>query len=210
MHALDPKLPELPMPQGRADAPARRQAVRACFAALIEALGAAEAADADTAQRAGSLWLDHLLAGQGRDPHAAVGRGIASAERTPVLVSGLGFHLVCPHHLTVATGTAALGYVPAGRVVGFGHLSELVQVCTARMALQEDATATIAQTLQHALGAHAVAVRLQAHHLCHSVLYPRAQAAQAVTWALEGDAAAATHLQGLLTTTDAAKAAPTA
>jgi GTP cyclohydrolase I len=173
----------------------RRPAVRAAFFALLHAWGAADSAEADTANRATSLWLEHLLAGQNADPAAALGRGAPATVKTPVHIDGLGFHMVCPHHLTVASGTATVAYAPMGRLVGFGHLAALVHACTARLVLQEEATEQIGHTLRTGVNAKAVAVRLQAHHPCHSVLYPRSHGATATTWALVGDPKTALALQ---------------
>jgi GTP cyclohydrolase I len=174
------------------------RAVRQAFASLIEALDITDAADAQTPDRAAALWVDHLIAGQHADLAAALGPALRSEQHAPIVIEPLGFHIVCPHHLTVASGTASIAYWPAGQIVGFGRVAKLVEVATARLALQEEATADIAKALMHVLQAQAVVVRLRAEHLCHTVLHPRSHGAKATTWGFEGDAALLPQLQSLL------------
>lgn len=175
-----------------------KAAVRQAFTRLIEALGITEQTDAQTAQRATSLWLEHLLASEHGSVDEALGPGLASEQNGPILLEPMGFHLVCPHHLTIAAGNASVAFWPAGRIVGFGRLQKLVHAATAQVALQEVATSQIAQTIMRALAPRAVAVRLRAEHLCHTVLHPRAHNSQATSWGLLGEPDLAVQLQRLL------------
>ncbi|HET6344255.1 MAG TPA: GTP cyclohydrolase I, partial [Myxococcota bacterium] len=80
----------------------KRRRVEKAFEALLEALGVAVEGDfARTPGRAASLWLDQLLAGAETEPTRALGRGVASRAVSPVCITHMGVHLVCPHHLTV-------------------------------------------------------------------------------------------------------------
>lgn len=173
-------------------------AVAAAFAALVEALGLGETADAQTPGRAASLWLEHLTRHEGHSCAEALGDVLPAAHDAPIVLGPMGFHLVCPHHLTVASGAADVAFWPKAHIVGFGRIAQLVSVATARLALQEDATTAIAQALMQQLQPKAVAVRLRAEHLCHTVLYPRSQGAKATTWSLLGEPASASALQQLV------------
>lgn len=183
-------------------APPRRRidpaAVRQAFTGLIEALGIADVTDHRTAYRATTLWLDHLMVGLAQDLKASLGPALSSDQSAPISIEPMGFHLVCPHHLTIASGTASIAYWPTGRIVGFGRLANLVQIATCRPALQENVAADIAKTLMQVTGAKAVTVRLRAEHPCHTILQPASHGARATTWAFEGDSTAALQLQGLL------------
>ncbi len=165
---------------------------------LLRALGVPLVGElARAPARAARLWREHLLAGEGIDAKAVLGRGAPSRARGAVTLRGIHVHLVCPHHLTVAFGEAQLAYLPAGRIAGFGALTRLVRACTARVVMQEDATQCIADTLAEVLGARAAVAMIDARHPCHAVSQPSSHRARAVTWAEAGnpkDAATLHHL----------------
>jgi GTP cyclohydrolase I len=170
--------------------------LRAAFAELTSALGVPPDPElARTPARAADLWANHLLAGEGVDLASTLGDAAPSRSTAPVSLFGLGVHLVCPHHLTVAFGRAHVAYVPGGRIVGFGALARLVDAATSRLTLQEDATVAVATTLVEALGASAAVAVIDAVHPCHNVLHARSHGAHAVTWASQGAPAAARRLE---------------
>jgi GTP cyclohydrolase IA len=154
-----------------------------------------------TPRRVALLWADHLLAGARLEPRTLLGRGSATRSRAPVTLQHLGVHLVCPHHLTVAFGTAHVAYLPNRRAAGFGALARLVRVCTARLVLQEEASQAVAETIVDSLGARAAAVVIDAVHPCHNVPHGRSHRAHAVTWGEAGDPRAARDLRQLLSVT---------
>ena len=185
----------------RADDATGSNALQTAFATVLAALPRVQPGGLEgTPARAAELWLKHLLRGEGRDLNAALGRGVPSTASAPVAVSGMGVHLICPHHLTVACGTADVAYVPAGRIVGLGRLSHLVEMATSRLVLQEDATESIATALEISLAPAAVMVIIEARHPCHTILHPRSHAAQTQTWALRGPPSSRKKLERLIQT----------
>lgn len=179
-----------------------RRAVQKAFADLLAALGATPSGQLRGApQRAAALWSEHLLAGEREDLASIIGSGIRTTHPTPVAVTRIGMHLVCPHHLTVAFGEAHVAYAPAGRLVGFGTLTRLVKACTARFVLQEEAGQLVANALAEHLHARAAAVMLVATHPCHNITMPRAHKARTATWAHAGNGKDARALKSLLLTT---------
>lgn len=170
--------------------------LRAAFAELTAALGMPLDPELRrTPDRAAELWARHLVAGTGIDLASTLGETAQSASTAPVSLFGLGVHLVCPHHLTVAFGQAHVAYVPGGRIVGFGALARLVAAATSRLTLQEQATELVAATLVGHLGARAAVAVIDAVHPCHNVLHARSHRAHAVTWAATGEPAAARRLE---------------
>ena len=151
-----------------------------------------------TATRCTTLWCEHLLAGTHANLRRVVGRGAAATCQTPVCVTGIGVHMVCPHHLTVAFGEAHIAYVPHQRMLGFGALSRLAQACTARLVLQEQATQDMADAMVTLLDAPATLVRIEAMHPCHNIPYPRSHRARAITEASHGKTAEVRALRALL------------
>ena len=91
---------------------------------------------------------------------------MGEADPDVVVVGGLRFHAMCPHHLLPYRGVAHVAYLPAGKLVGFGRLAELVDCFTKRLTLQERATHQIADALCRHLGARGAGCVIEAEQLC--------------------------------------------
>ena len=150
---------------------------------------------AQTPERVAELWADHLLVSQENDPGDIQLTLSPAPNSTPVSLVNIGVHLVCHHHLTIAFGKAHICYEPGEHVVGFGALTKLLEHCTQRLNLQEDATAMAANILQEKLQARAVCVVIDARHPCHNILHTRGHDARAITWSHAGDLEAARRLE---------------
>lgn len=150
---------------------------------------------AQTPERVAELWMDHLLVSQNNAIEDIELTLSPAPNRTPVSLVNIGVHLVCPHHLTIAFGKAHICYEPGEHVVGFGALTKLLEHCTQRLNLQEDATAMAARLLHEKLQARAVCVVMDARHPCHNILHTRGHDARAITWSHAGDPEAAQRLE---------------
>ncbi len=111
-------------------------------------------------------WADELLAGEGIDPGTILDTFEAPASEGAVMVTGIAFVGVCPHHLLPYLGRAHLAYLPADRIVGFSKLVRLVEALGARLALQETVTHAIADALMEHLGARGAMVVTEAKQAC--------------------------------------------
>ena len=60
---------------------------------------------------------------------------VGEADPDVVVVAGLRFHAMCPHHLFPYRGLAHVAYLPEGKLVGFGRLGKLVDCFTNRLTL---------------------------------------------------------------------------
>lgn len=123
----------------------------------------------ETPARVAEAWAAHFLDGYGRDPDAVL------AERIPVpdglrgelvVVTGLRFHSMCPHHLLPVEGRAHLAYVPGEFVVGFGRLAALLDTWAHRLILQEALARGVARSLATGLESPGAACILEAHQAC--------------------------------------------
>jgi GTP cyclohydrolase IA len=103
-----------------------------------------------------------------------------------VLARGIPFSSLCEHHLLPFHGVAHVGYVPAARLVGLSKLARIVDVFSRRLQLQERLTAQVADWLEDQLHPEAVAVVIEADHLCMSLRGIRATGALTVTSAVHG------------------------
>jgi GTP cyclohydrolase I len=162
----------------RAARPARvapsRAAAEDAVARFLDALGlppdVRRSGDlAETPGRVAEAWLEDLVDGYGRDPAAILAGALPSAGRDLVAVTGIDFHSVCPHHLLPSRGVAHVGYVPGGRVVGFGQIVKLVDALAHRLVLEEDLAQQIAEALVRHVGARGAACVLEAEQLCMTV-----------------------------------------
>ena len=118
-----------------------------------------------------------------------------STGRALVVVTGIDFHSVCPHHLLPSRGLAHVAYVPGGKVVGFGQLARLVDALAHRLVLEEDLARQVAEALMRHAGARGAACVLEAEQMCLSVRgerRPRARAhVQFFAGSMAGDGALA-------------------
>ena len=167
------------------------EAMSAAVAALLEAAGLDAAGDADlrqTPERVAKLWQEEFLAGYAMDPAKILG-DLVVGETDPdvVIVSGLRFHSMCPHHLVPFRGVAHLAYIPAGKLAGFGRLADLVECFTKRLTLQERATHQIAQALWQGLGARGAGCVMEGEQLCLALPGERHDKSLVLTSAFVGD-----------------------
>jgi GTP cyclohydrolase I len=163
----------------------------AAVAALLRAAGLDPAGDVDlmqTPDRVAKLWHEEFLAGYAMDPAKILGEPVVG-ETDPdvVIVAGLRFHSMCPHHLVPFRGVAHLAYIPAGKLAGFGRLADLVECFTKRLTLQERATHQIAHTLWQGLGARGAGCVMEAQQLCLSLPGERHDQSGVLTSAFVGD-----------------------
>jgi GTP cyclohydrolase I len=147
-----------------------RDALRLAIDALLRAAGQNPDSDADflnTPDRVAKLWQQEFLAGYEMDPATILADPvIGEADPEVVVVGGLRFHSMCPHHLVPYRGVAHVAYLPNGKLVGFGRLADLVECFTKRLTLQERATHQIADALWRGLGAHGAGCVIEAEQLC--------------------------------------------
>lgn len=103
-----------------------------------------------------------------------------------VLVRDISFNSTCEHHLLPFIGTAHIGYLPDGKVVGLSKLARVVDIVARRPQVQERMTETIANLLESELQAKGVAVVLEATHTCMTVRGVRKPGSLCVTSAMKG------------------------
>ena len=83
-----------------------------------------------------------------------------------VIVRDIPFYSMCEHHMAPFFGTATIGYIPNGKVVGLTKLSRQLDVFAKRLQVQERMTAQVADSLMEHLAPLGVGVLVQARHLC--------------------------------------------
>lgn len=103
-----------------------------------------------------------------------------------VMVSDIPFYSMCEHHLVPFHGTAAVAYMPNGRVTGLSKLARLVETYARRPQMQERLTTQVADTLMEVLEPEGVMVVVTAEHLCMSMRGVKKPGSKTTTSAVRG------------------------
>lgn len=140
----------------------------------------------DTPARVLQAWRDEFLCGYGMSPSDILAERFPDTSTGPVMVTGLQFVSVCPHHLLPYQGVAHIAYLPKGEVVGLSRLSKLLDCLGRRLILQEGLTQAVTQQLMEHLKTAGAACWIQAKHGCVGLRGARQGHAQAVTVSYQG------------------------
>lgn len=143
----------------------------------------------ETPARVTEAWADEFLAGYGATAAGVLGDRFPvskSSDHELVVVTGLHFRSMCPHHLMPYAGVAHLAYVPGAEVVGFGRLSALVDVFAHRLVLQEELARQVARALMKELGSQGAACVVSAEQTCFRLRGEEQHAAVTHSEAYEG------------------------
>ena len=103
-----------------------------------------------------------------------------------VVARGIPFVSVCEHHLLPFTGLAAVGYLPADRLLGLSKLARVVDVFARRPQVQERMTTQIADWLHAELRPRGVGVVIAGEHTCMTLRGAVARGATTVTSTMRG------------------------
>ena len=108
-----------------------------------------------------------LTAGYHVDPERLINGAIFDvAYSEMVLVKDIPFYSLCEHHLLPFFGTAAVAYIPRGKVIGLSKIPRVVEMFSRRLQVQERLTQQIADFVQERLEPQGVGVVMEATHLC--------------------------------------------
>lgn len=103
-----------------------------------------------------------------------------------VVVANIPLYSKCEHHLADIFGTATVGYIPNGKVVGLSKLSRLVDMHARRLQVQERLTNDIANDLFRVLQPLGVGVKVKARHMCMESRGICQQGHHTITMAMRG------------------------
>jgi GTP cyclohydrolase IA len=108
-----------------------------------------------------------LTAGYHVDPERLINGAIFDVDYSEmVVVKDIPFYSLCEHHLLPFFGTAAVAYIPRGRVLGLSKIPRVVEMYARRLQVQERLTQQVADFLQERLEPQGVGVVIEASHLC--------------------------------------------
>ena len=157
----------------------------------------------ETPQRVARMY-EEVFSGLEEDPHVHLKLFNEPGNDELVVVRDIPLYSMCEHHLLPFVGKAHIAYIPSdGKIIGLSKLARIVNVYAKRPQVQERLTTEIADFLYEELEAKAVAVLIQAEHLCMTMRGVRAAGAVTQTSALRGaarsDARTRAEVMALLT-----------
>jgi GTP cyclohydrolase IA len=177
-----PAAPESPV-ERPVDLPRIERAVREILSAVGE--------DPDreglleTPARVARMYAE-LFSGLRANPARHLQRVFSEQYDELVLVRDISFNSMCEHHLLPFIGTAHVGYLPRGKVVGLSKLARVVEEVSHRPQVQERMTHQIADLLQAELDPKGVIVVIEAAHSCMTIRGIRKPGSLTITSAVRG------------------------
>ena len=104
-----------------------------------------------------------------------------------ITVLDIDFNTLCEHHMVPVYGKVHIGYLPGERIAGLSKFARIVDWFSARLQIQENLTAQIADHIQEVLEPRGVIVLVEATHMCMSMRGVKKPNHVTVTSALRGD-----------------------
>ncbi|MFF4173896.1 GTP cyclohydrolase I FolE [Streptomyces sp. NPDC001744] len=104
----------------------------------------------------------------------------------PVPARKIPVRSVCEHHMLPVVGTAHVGYLPGGRILGLSEPARVVEHFACRPQVQERLTKQVADWLQTHLDPKGVGVVIEAEHTCMTLRGVRATGSTTLTSTLLG------------------------
>ncbi|MFI4939807.1 MAG: GTP cyclohydrolase I FolE [Burkholderiales bacterium] len=122
---------------------------------------------ADTPSRLAKAWK-YWTSGYDQDPAdlLKVFEDGAEEYNELIVIRGIPVYSHCEHHLAPFFGSATVGYVPNGKIVGLSKLTRLVDCYAKRLQVQERLTSQIANALMTHLEPKAAGVVIRCRHMC--------------------------------------------
>jgi GTP cyclohydrolase IA len=139
----------------------------------------------ETPARVARMYAE-LFSGLRADPARHLQRVFPETYDELVLVRDISFNSMCEHHLLPFIGSAHVGYLPRGKVVGLSKLARVVEEVSHRPQVQERMTHQIADLIQQELDAKGVIVVLEAAHSCMTIRGIRKPGSITITSAVRG------------------------
>lgn len=118
------------------------------------------------------------------------------AGTQPVICRDIEFVSLCEHHLLPFTGFSHVGYVPAGKIIGFSKIARVVDHFAARLQVQERLNDQVGAALVGILKPSALVVVMDAVHLCMTARGVKKSKSRCVTTFSHGETGSLISLIG--------------
>lgn len=130
--------------------------------------------------------FEKVFSGYRKDPTEILTTFEAKGYDEMIVVKSIEFYSTCEHHMLPFLGTAHIGYIPDGKIIGLSKIPRLVEIFSRRLQNQERLTLEIAYALNKLLKPKGVGVVLEGKHLCMMARGVEKQRSKVVTSAMLG------------------------
>ena len=164
-----------------------QERIKEAIASILVAIGEDPDREglADTPGRVARMYAE-FFSGLSEDPSEVLSTGFEEAHQETVILRDIPFFSICEHHLLPFVGSAHVGYIPGGRVVGASKLARALDALAKRPQLQERLTNQLVDVIYKAVRPEGVAVVLTAEHMCMSLRGAKKTGSKIVTSASRG------------------------
>ena len=100
------------------------------------------------------------------DPAKFLSRTLPTEHNELVVLRGINFFSLCPHHFLPWFGKVYIAYIPHHKILGLSKFISLVEVMSQRFQLQETLTSDLANLIVKHLDPKGVMVIVKARHTC--------------------------------------------
>lgn len=164
-----------------------QEKVEAAIKLLLEGIGEDPTREGllETPARVARMYGE-IAGGMDQSAEEHLSKTFAVASNDLVIERDITFYSLCEHHLLPFYGTAAIGYIPNGRVAGLSKLARTVEVYARRLQLQEQLCAQVADALMDYLAPQGAIVLMEAEHMCMTMRGVQKPGTKTVTLARRG------------------------
>lgn len=139
----------------------------------------------DTPGRVARMYSE-FFSGLEQDPSEVLTTAFEEGHDGMVVFDDVPFFSICEHHLLPFHGTASVGYVPNGRVVGASKVGRALDILARRPQMQERLTRQLVDAIFNTLQPQGVGAVLRAEHMCMSLRGVKKPGSRVVTSANRG------------------------
>ncbi|EKF9748291.1 GTP cyclohydrolase I FolE [Vibrio cholerae] len=167
--ALERRGLETPMQPNFATPAEKKEKIEQHMREILNLLGLDLTDDSleETPQRIAKMYVDEIFSGldYANFPKITVIENKMKVSEM-VKVKDITLTSTCEHHLVTIDGTAAVAYIPRGKIIGLSKINRIVRFFAQRPQVQERMTQQILVALQTLLESDDVAVTIDATHYC--------------------------------------------
>ncbi|WP_119468768.1 GTP cyclohydrolase I FolE [Vibrio cholerae] len=167
--ALERRGLETPMQPNLATPAEKKEKIEQHMREILNLLGLDLTDDSleETPQRIAKMYVDEIFSGldYANFPKIPVIENKMKVSEM-VKVKDITLTSTCEHHLVTIDGTAAVAYIPRGKIIGLSKINRIVRFFAQRPQVQERMTQQILVALQTLLESDDVAVTIDATHYC--------------------------------------------
>ncbi|MGL5088346.1 MAG: GTP cyclohydrolase I [Cetobacterium sp.] len=132
------------------------------------------------------LFYKEIFSGLHINPYTFLEKTFPVKSNDLVIEKNITFHSMCEHHFLPFFGKISIGYIPNGRIIGFGDIIKVIEAYTKRPQLQERLCNEISETIYQGLKCQGVYIIIEAEHTCMTMRGVKALGSKVITTSAKG------------------------